>query len=71
MESNFKIYITNKKELDSVLFNNSIHKKLYGIVYNNYAINDSILCTVIIDGKYIFNLKGIKEKMLFYDFYQI
>lgn len=71
MESNFKVYITNKKDLDSVLFNNSIHKALYGIIYNNYAVHDSLLCTVIIDSKYMFSLKGIKQNILFYEFTQV
>lgn len=71
MESNFKIYITNKKDLDSVLFNNKIHQALYSIVYNKFVTDDSIICTVILSEKYMFSLKGIKQNVLFYEFAQV
>lgn len=71
MESNFKVYITNKKTLDSVFDCENIHRSLYGFIFNNYAINDSILCTVIIENKYMFSLKGLKQNILFYEFNQV
>jgi len=71
MESNFKVYITNKKELDSVFDNGNIHKTLYSIIYNNYVVKDSIMCTVIISEKYMFCIKAIKQNILFYEYAEV
>lgn len=71
MENNFKVYITNKKELDSVFDSGNIHKTLYSIIYNNFALKDSIMCTVIISGKYMFSIKAIKQNVLFYEFEEV
>ena len=63
-----KVYITNKKEFESVVKNSkSIHILLYNLVSKNIDVDDIYKKNVSI-GNYDFELKALKENIVFYEF---